>query len=247
MTEIVLPNWSDNFSDQQFFIDVLKTRLTNLHNDHVQKNRQTIILTQDTRPTQAQWEAEWTLVTGLSLPILPSAELVWVKSNTINDILRFINGSLVSMRTMTPQKSVYMLSSTGESAPLVTNSTQSFLTPVATLGTNIRIKVPTTLELAFSTSLVVNTAPTPATNLFGADFFANGQKLSTHYYAQSATSPWMFLGNATMYVNIWMIIPNFAPGTYTFQVGIGNSGTPSVAGTFTLGPGWTGSIKGYRL
>jgi len=247
MTSIVLPNWSDNFSDQQFFIDVLKTNLTNIYNEHIQKNRQTIILNQDTRPTQDQWETEWVLITGLPLPILPSAELIWVKGSAIHDILRFINGSLVSIRTMTPQKSVYMLSSTGGNNSPVTNSTQSFLTPVATLGTNINIKVPTTIELAFSTALVVNTAPSPTTNLFGADFFANGQKLSTTYYAQSTTSPWMFLGNTTTFINIWMIIPNLNPGSYTFQVGVGNSGTPSVAGNFTLGPGWTGSVKGYRL
>ena len=238
--------WSNNYTDQLYAWDQLKIELMNKDAELRNSTRQTVILEGGNAPSISQWEAAWVEQTGYPLPIPTSAELIHVINNNVVTLYRILpDGTLVENSPNTPKKGVYLLRATNFPTGVSTTS-NFFTTPSIPLG-NISIDRYSWIELGISAYFNVVTAPVPTSSVFAIDFYANSAKLSTLYFNTSVSAPYMFLGRESAYINVWMLIPNFAPGTYTLSCGIGNTGNPTTPGTWNLSPNANTYVKGYKL
>lgn len=172
-----LGQWPNDCVQQQLYMSRLQTKLNALITSANGSIADTVLLTQTAEPNQAQWQTAYTTQTGRSLPIPPSAQLIWVNSLT-SEIAgvygTFTGTTTVQKRTMRYGSGiVHALATAYDVTARSSNRTlseNSALLPTVTITTYVQ----TVLKLEFSVSVTSGTV--------GAiDFLLNSVKVGTQY------------------------------------------------------------------
>lgn len=234
-----LGQWPDDCLRQQLFMLNLQSKLNSLVASAGANGVYTVLLSQTGEPTQGQWETAYTSQTGKSLPIIPSAQLIWFNPTT-NEIAgvygTFTGSTTVYKRSMRygsgiihAQASAYDNTARSSNRTLAENYS---LLPSISLTTYVT----TMLKLEFSVSITSGGANA------GIDFLVNLTKIGTQYQS-IAPYDGIISGLAVGRYTLKYIIPSLNAGTYTLRPMFG------VVGSVYTGTniGWGGANNVTRF
>jgi len=215
--------WSGDILEQNNYIDLLRTYLENALTGFDAKKSYTVLLTQTTEPTQGQWETAYTAQTGNAIPIPSQTQLIWWNSNS---------NTFGGLYGTTPLNSTVYARFGLNSRNTVQYSATQFLTSTFTdthaILSNLSRYPVLTFTLARTSNIDVYYqcySTITGTGAYGADILSNGTKLGTSLYGLAANRGIIEL-SGTGLLALRMFVPNVAPGTYTYQVACGYTGTP---------------------
>lgn len=231
--------WPDDCNKQGSFMLALQTKLNSLVSVAQAASADTVLLSQTTEPTQGQWETAYAAQTGKSIPIPPSAQLIWFNPTT-SEIAgvygTFTGTSTVYKRGMRYGSGIiHAMATAYDNVARSSNRTlqeNSALLPSVTITTYVT----TTLNLEFSVSITSGGANA------GIDFLLNSTKVGTQY---SAVAPYDGI-ISTLGVGRWTckyVITDLPAGTYVIRPLFGVVG--SVYSGTTIA--WGGASNVTRL
>lgn len=175
-----LPGWSKEYADQFVFFEQLKTMLTNQKTDIFANISLPIQVDSAVEPNQAQWEAAW-IAAGYTLPIQPSATLIWW--DTTNNVSGGSFGSTpTSSGTVYSRDTLYAPGTTCFADEESLSSSVSSSVSLGVTPTNhplITFTLPRDSDLFVTYELYVHTA---GSGSWGGDFLLDGAKVGTLYY-----------------------------------------------------------------
>lgn len=225
-----LPPWPGHDpASQIFWINQLKTLLTNLDDKIEAALVYSVLLEQATQPTQGDWETAYTTQTGLALPIPASTILQWW--NTANDRFGGLYGTLAGGdgtvyardNRYSPGQVIAFAAAYKNDAVNVTTGISAIVSTQPTV--TLELVVPARIRMAYS----LMTDLTASSGTWGADFTINGVKVGGQYYSIAANRGLIERNNDGV-VRAEAETPLLAAGTYVIQALFGvTSGTPTVA------------------
>lgn len=236
--------WNQDNLSQTLFIERLKTYTKDLLAYAVDATSDVVILTQDSEPTQFEWEQAWLSQTGKMLPISPTGILYWYDTRTgrfggqygtLNDI-----STVYRKEPFYPKGSVIYHESSFLSSS-VTSLTGDILSNSSVLPSlSFTISQPFNLFLSFKI-FVEHSGATPIGT--GVDFSINGTKVGTQYYGVGALGGLYVRGAAGSddYIDAKIPVYNLPAGGYVVQPMIGRV----VAADVILNIG--GAARGIRV
>ena len=224
-----LPAFPRDPMSQVIWIDRLKEILTNRDTEIKNLEVDVVTIAQGSVPSQANWESAYTTQTGKSLPIPPSARLIWFNTN--------INAVGAIYGTLTNSGGVVYLQqnrfSKGNIIDIVVNSAYDATLGVAyalgeVLGDHPAVEVFIAVPARLLMSYIVGVQFTAGTGVVGADFLLNGIKVGSTYYNLPVTEGITRSSTSVAFVtHAWT--PVLEPGTYEVQPIFGIvSGTPTI-------------------
>lgn len=232
-----LGQWPHQAISQQAFIERLKTALEQAVEYFDEQSPKVVTLEQPFAPVQAEWESGWILQSGLDLPILPSARLLWWKSDTAEFGGEYgtIEGDATVYRreNLYPAGSVIAIES--DVAPLV-STTMDWQIGDALHYTDLPV-VTFTLPVACDLEVIVSMQADLAsgTGEWGVDLLVDGVKQGSADFAISSIYGLRGVTD-TGEINMHYPINNVAAGDHTIRLLAGYTGTPSTPPTFTIAP-----------
>lgn len=237
MTDFMaLPIWpgsSDNMEQQLFFSD-LKLALKSATSALFQTGSYKVKLTQPTEPSQSQWEAAWTAQTGRSLPILPTAILLWIDSAT-NQTAGVYSTTSLDSGTILRRESRYPRSGVSYRNIVVATSAQSSNAAIGINNSNhpsLTWTQPVKADVLFTYQLYVLLSS--GTGTWGADFVLDGVKLGSQIFG-TATNSGIINNSASGDLMVACLAPNVTAGQHTVQVIFGVTGSPASPPTLAYG------------
>lgn len=173
-----LGQWPDDCSRQQLFMLNLQNKLNTMVSSVNSASADVVVLSQTGEPTQGQWETAYTTQTGKSIPVPPSAQLIWFNPTT-NEIAgvygTFTGTSTIYKRGMRYGSGiVHAVASANDINSRTSNRTLQenySLLPSVTITTYVQC----ILNLEFSVSITSGGANA------GIDFLLNTTKVGTQY------------------------------------------------------------------
>lgn len=223
-----LPPWPSDPFDQQILWNRLKALLTTQDTAINNALVITITLSQATLPTQGEWETAWT-GEGYSLPIPPSARLLWY--DTANGRFGGVFGTLDNDTTVYARGSANSPGSTS----IMENSYTTFDSHVINynLGTNsgshpsVNITSNNPIKLYLTYSLFTELAS--GSGSWGADFLINSTRVGVAYYGLASTRALIERTNTGQIIAM-AETPILDPGDYIIQglAGRTNATTPTL-------------------
>lgn len=233
-----LPIWPENYPDQVMYMELFKTLLQNTTNSSFANNSVVVQVNKaTTAPTQAEFEAAW-VAKGYSLPIPPSATLIWW--NSASSIVGGSFGTTItSGGTVYSRDTVYPPGATSYYGVASLSSVVSAST--ASIGANntlhpvlTNFTTPKTADLFMSYELVVNVAS--GAGNYGADFLLDGAKIGTALYALPSNIGIYNSGNSNNgFYYATARYPNVPAGVHTVQAIFGVVGSPASPPALTYG------------
>lgn len=221
-----LPIFPENELDRIIWFEQLKVLLNNMDALINASVVDVVTVESATEPSQATWETAYTTQTGNSLPIPPTARLLWW--DTTNAAFGGVYGTLSNDDTVYPRSSTNSPGSVGlvDSASLTASHTVDYVIGESLANhptKTVTLTVPMKLRLTYSLVAAVSAASA------GADFLINGVKAGGLYYSLASNR-----GIAEIQANGQCIAtletPTLNPGTYIIQAIFGrtNATTPTV-------------------
>jgi hypothetical protein len=225
--------WPNDYPRQLSFINDLKLRLQRANNFIVSNAGLTVTLKQAAEPTQSDWETAWIAQTGLSLPIPPSAQLLWWNTNT--DRFGGMYGTVEGNETPYRRDHAYPR---GGTVMIKTNYKVDQKSLTYRIGSvlsdhpSVTIDLPVKADLYMEYSLFVSLSS--GSGQWGGDFLVNGVKVGTQYYG---LAPDQGIVNAmtSCQLRVPFILADAEPGEYTVQAIFGVTATPASPPTLVIG------------
>lgn len=223
-----LPPFPRDPLDQIAWFNRLKTLLNNMDAAIDNAVVDVVTLEQTTLPSQATWETAYTSQTGKSLPIPPSARLLWW--DTTNARFGGVFGTLTNDDTVYARLSLNAPGAVHLMENDIVTGTQSVdynigenlaHYPSVTVSPNVAVK----FRLALSLSLALSSG----SGSWGGDFLINGVKIGGVYYALASNRGILERTTAGQ-ILIKAETPTLEPDTYEIQAIFGrtNATTPTL-------------------
>lgn len=232
--------------DQSLFFDQFKVVMKNITANLYANRNLTVILRQATEPNQAAWESAWTTQTGLAVPILPSATLIWFDNinNYVGGVYgttHLTDGIVYSREARYPRSGHSYIKSVELTAAVSSNSA---------MGLNLTNHPSQSFYLPLLSDIlleyILTVGSLTGSGLYGGDFLFDGVKVGTQYLGMPATMGIQNYPSAPQQVYIAARIPDVLPGNHTVQAMLGVTGAPATAPTIAYG-GTTTSGFGVRV
>lgn len=232
--------WTNNTFDQQLIIDQIKLALHSAKEKVLANAHYFVYLEQPAEPSQSEWEDAYEAQTQRTVPIIPSATLVWMNTN-IDDVGGIYGTTPVSAGAVVRRESRYPL---GGALPVERATLSSTVSTNVAIGVNnsnhpsVTLDLPVRADVLLTYSLYVHLSS--GTGTWGADFLWNGVKLGTRDQG-IPTIAGLTNHAASGQLTVTHFVPEVAPGSYTIQAIMGVTGAPASPPTLAYGGSGSGA------
>lgn len=245
-----LGGWPENCVDQQNFFNQLAAGLGNITQQIEDGQAHVVSISQSAEPSQAQWEAQWSVQTGRPLPIPSSAVLLWW--DTSNEIFGGYFGTTAGETTVRRREHRAPIGAAVVLTKDIKTDAQAIVTGIAQNNAKmpsvtVTLLQKTTLILEFSMAVSPAVVPTA----YGTDFMVNAVKLGTSIHSMPPDYGMVNRDDKALLFNQY-IVEDLEPGTYVINVMFGlvgvATGTLNIGGTGFGGFGMRQLIvRGYAV
>jgi hypothetical protein len=233
-TFLEMMSFPPEYNDQVLFFEQLKVLLQNKTDEFQSNAMRTAQVSQTTEPNQAQWEAAWlAAATGNTLPIPPSAQLIWW--NPATNFVGGIYGTTPLSTTVVKREARYPRTGTNTYVVAQLTAQVTSTAQIGALNSNhpsVTFTLPVLSDLQITYSLYVKLSV--GTGTWGADCLLDGVKIGTVLNGV-ASNAGVINSDSSGQIVMDVRVPNVEPGVHTVQAIFGVTGSPVSPPTLIYG------------